>query len=94
LRKSASTLFRKAWLLSHRHKVAPTLFKQLVAEFETSGLRRSEFCHKHNLALRKLQRGLSRRWVEVEGQSEGKQLVGSVQNVLQKKERVMVSGWK
>jgi len=41
--------------------------KQLVAEFETSGLRRSEFCHKHNLALGTLQRGLRRRRVEVEG---------------------------
>jgi hypothetical protein len=49
--------------------------KQLVAEFETSGLRRSEFCHKHNLALGTLQRGLRRRRVEVEGQSEGKRLV-------------------
>jgi hypothetical protein len=49
--------------------------KQLVAEFETSGLRRSEFCHKHNLALGTLQRGLRRRRVEVAGQSEGKRLV-------------------
>jgi hypothetical protein len=35
--------------------------KRLVAEFETSGLRRSEFCQKHNLALGTLQRGLRRR---------------------------------
>ena len=49
--------------------------KQLVAEFETSGLRRSEFCHKHNLALGTLQRGLRRRRMEVDGQSESKRLV-------------------
>src|ERR1700722_12988634 len=35
--------------------------KRLVREFETSGLRRSEFCHKHNWALGTLQRGLRRR---------------------------------
>jgi len=49
--------------------------KRLVAEFETSGLRRSEFCQKHNLALGTLQRGLRRRRMEVEGQSEAKRLV-------------------
>jgi len=32
--------------------------KRLVREFETSGLRRSEFCQKHNLAPGTLQRGL------------------------------------
>jgi hypothetical protein len=49
--------------------------KRLVTEFETSGLRRSEFCQKHNLALGTLQRGLRRRRMELEGQSEGKRLV-------------------
>ena len=49
--------------------------KRLVAEFETSGLRRSEFCQKHHLALGTLQRGLRRRRMEVEKQSEGKRLV-------------------
>src|ERR1700736_6392410 len=49
--------------------------KRLVREFETSGLRRSEFCHKHNLAPGTLQRGLRRRRMEVEGQSESKRLV-------------------
>src|SRR5258708_28920625 len=49
--------------------------KRLVREFETSGLRRSEFCHKHNLALGTLQRGLRRRRMEVERQSGGKRLV-------------------
>jgi hypothetical protein len=49
--------------------------KRLVAEFETSGLRRGEFCQKHNLALGTLQRGLRRRRMEVDGQSEGKRLV-------------------
>ena len=49
--------------------------KRLVAEFETSGLLRSEFCRKHNLALGTLQRGLRRRRMEVEGQSEAKRLV-------------------
>ena len=49
--------------------------KRLVREFETSGLRRSEFCHKHNLALGTLQRGLRRRRMEVDGQNEGKRLV-------------------
>jgi hypothetical protein len=34
--------------------------KRLVAEFETSGLQRSEFCQKHNLALGALQRGLEK----------------------------------
>ena len=46
-----------------------------MAEFETSGLRRSEFCQKHHLALGTLQRGLRRRRTEVEGQSEGRRLV-------------------
>jgi hypothetical protein len=49
--------------------------KRLVAEFETSRLRRSEFCQKHNLGLGTLQRGLRRRRMEVEGQSEAKRLV-------------------
>jgi hypothetical protein len=49
--------------------------KRLVREFDTSGLRRSEFCHKHNLALGTLQRGLKRRRIEVEGQRESKGLV-------------------
>jgi len=49
--------------------------KRLVSEFETSGMRRSEFCHKHNLALGTLQRGLRRSRMEVEGKSEGKRLV-------------------
>jgi hypothetical protein len=34
-----------------------------------------EFCQKHNLALGTLQRGLRRRRMEVDGQSEGKRLV-------------------
>ena len=46
-----------------------------MTEFETNGLRRSEFCHKHNLAPGTLQRGLRRRRMEVEGQREGKRLV-------------------
>ena len=46
-----------------------------VAEFETSGLQRSEFCQKHNLALGTLQRGLRRRRMEAQGQSEAKRLV-------------------
>ena len=46
--------------------------KRLVTEFESSGLRRSEFCRKHNLALGTLLRGLRRRRMEVEGQREGK----------------------
>ena len=49
--------------------------KRLVAEFETSGLRRGEFCQKHNLALGTLQRGLRRRRMEVKGRSEAKRLV-------------------
>ena len=49
--------------------------KRLVTEFESSGLRRSEFCHKHNLALGTLQRGLRKRQMEVDGQSESKRLV-------------------
>ena len=44
--------------------------KRLVTEFESSGLRRSEFCQKHNLALGTLQRGLKKRRMEVDGQSE------------------------
>src|SRR6266481_2567088 len=48
--------------------------KRLVREFETSGLRRSEFCQKHYLALSTLKRGLRRRRMEVDGQSEGKRL--------------------
>ena len=49
--------------------------KRLVAEFETSGLRRSEFCQQHNLALGTLQRGLRRRRMQAQGQSEAKRLV-------------------
>ena len=49
--------------------------KRLVTEFESSGLRRSEFCQKHNLALGTLQRGLRRRRMEVDGQSQSKRLV-------------------
>ena len=49
--------------------------KRLVAEFETSGLPRSEFCQKHSLALGTLQRGLRRRRMGVEGPSEAKRLV-------------------
>jgi len=49
--------------------------KGLVREFETSGLRRSEFCHKHNLAFGTLQRGLKRRRMEVDGQSQSKRFV-------------------
>ena len=46
-----------------------------MREFETSGLGRSEFCEKHNLALGTLQCGLKRRRMEVDGQSKGKRLV-------------------
>ena len=49
--------------------------KRLVRDFETSGLRRSEFCQKHNLAPGTLQRGLKRHRMEVDGQSENKRLV-------------------
>ena len=48
---------------------------RLVVEFESSGLRQSEFCHKHGLALSTLQRGLKRRRREVGGQGEGNPLV-------------------
>ena len=48
---------------------------QLVVEFESSGLRPSEFCRKHGLALSTLQRGLKRRRSEVGGPSEGNPLV-------------------
>jgi hypothetical protein len=44
-------------------------------EFESSGLRQSEFCHKHGLAVSTLQRGLKRRRRKVSGQSEGNPLV-------------------
>ena len=48
---------------------------RLVVEFESSGLRQSEFCHKHGLALGTLQRGLKRRRREVGEQSEDNPLV-------------------
>jgi hypothetical protein len=48
---------------------------RLVVEFESSGLRQSEFCHKHGLALGTLQRGLKRRRREVGRQSEGNPLL-------------------
>jgi hypothetical protein len=48
---------------------------RLVVEFESSGLRQSEFCHKHGLAVSTLQRGLKRRRRKVSGQSEGNPLV-------------------
>src|SRR4029077_3275680 len=43
--------------------------KRLLREFETSGLRRNEFCHKHNLAPATLQRGLKKRRMAVDGHS-------------------------
>jgi hypothetical protein len=49
--------------------------KRLVTEFESSGLRRSEFCQKHNLALGTFQRGLKRRRRQAEGQGECDRLV-------------------
>jgi hypothetical protein len=61
--------------ISVRKRRSRQEIKRLVAEFETSGLRRSEFCQKHNLALGTLQRGLRRCRMEVEGQGEGKRLV-------------------
>jgi len=61
--------------VSVRNRRSRQEIKRLVREFETSGQRRSEFCHKHNLALGTLQRGLRKRRMEVEGQSEGKRLV-------------------
>src|SRR5215471_6210351 len=61
--------------MSVRKRRSRQEIKRLVAEFETSGLRRSEFCQKHHLALGTLQRGLRRRRMEVEKQSEGKRLV-------------------
>jgi len=61
--------------ISVRKRRSRQEIKRLVAEFETSGLRRSEFCQKHNLALGTLQRGLRRRRMKVEGQSEAKRLV-------------------
>ena len=48
---------------------------RLVVEFESSGLRQSEFCQRHGLALSTLQRGLKRRRREVGGQGEGNPLV-------------------
>ena len=48
---------------------------RLVVEFESSGLRQSEFCHKHALALSTLQRGLKRRQRELGGRSAGNPLV-------------------
>jgi hypothetical protein len=62
--------------VSVRKRRSRQAIKRLVAEFETSGLRRDEFCQKHNLSLGTLQRGLRRRRIEVEGQSEAK---GSVE---------------
>ena len=48
---------------------------RLVLEFESSGLRQSEFCQRHGLALSTLQRGLKRRRREVGGPSESNPLV-------------------
>jgi len=62
-------------VISVRKRRSRQEIKRLVAEFETSGLRRSEFCQKHNLALGTLRRGLRRRRMEAQGQSEGKRLV-------------------
>ena len=61
--------------ISVRKRRSRQEIKRLVAEFETSGLQRSEFCQKHNLALGTLQRGLRRRRMEAQGQSEAKRLV-------------------
>jgi transposase-like protein len=62
-------------VISVRKRRSRQEIKRLVAEFETSGVRRSEFCQKHNLALGTLRRGLRRRRMEAQGQSEGKRLV-------------------
>jgi hypothetical protein len=61
--------------VSVRKRRSRQAIKRLVGEFETSGLRRGEFCQKHSLPLGTLQRGLRRRRMEVEGQSEAKRLV-------------------
>jgi len=61
--------------ISVRKRRSRQEIQRLVAEFETSGLRRSGFCQKHHLALGTLQRGLRRRRREAQGQSEGKRLV-------------------
>ena len=61
--------------VSVRKRRSRQQIKRLVAEFETGGLQRSEFCKNHNLALGTLQRGLRRRRMEVEGQREAKRLV-------------------
>ena len=47
-------------------------------------LQRSEFCQKHNLALRTLQHGLRRLRMQVEGQSEGKRLAEVKMAVIQR----------
>ena len=62
-------------ILNVRKRRSRQEIKRLVAEFETSGLGRGEFCQKHNLALGTLQRGLRRRRIEVLGQRETKRLV-------------------
>src|SRR5262245_35804176 len=62
-------------VISVRKRRSRQEIKPLVAEFETSGVRRSEFCQKHNLALGTLRRGLRRRRMAAQGQSEGKRLV-------------------
>jgi hypothetical protein len=61
--------------ISVRKRRSRQEIKRLVAEFETSGQRRSEFCQKHNLGLGTLQRGLRRRRMEAQGQSEAKRLI-------------------
>jgi hypothetical protein len=61
--------------ISVRKRRSRQEIKRLVREFETSGLRQGEFCRKHDLALGTLKRGLRRRRMEVDGQSEGKRLV-------------------
>jgi hypothetical protein len=61
--------------VSGRKRRSRREINQLVVEFESSGLRQSEFCHQQGLALSTLQRGLKRRRREVGGPSEGNPLV-------------------
>src|ERR1700741_379611 len=71
--QTGSVVITEIGEVSVRKRRSRKEIKRLVREFETRGLRRSEFCHKHNWALGTLQ--LRRRRMEVDGQSEDKRLV-------------------
>jgi hypothetical protein len=73
--------------------------ERLVSEFESSGMKRVEFCRLHGLAFNTLQRHLSRRkqkakqvgrLVRVEVEDKARQRAGAIEIVLGRGRRIAV----